>query len=158
MTHEYLIATGGTIGSPGARLDDHIATAIGWAADHVLAVGPDAVVRAISRGDSTFLDLGGCIVTALPADLARAEAVMAEAIASSSSVIDVQTLLIDAGLLTADDTLEPGSPADLAFWDVGPRSGNADPRSPSGLVAVVHKGAFTEGDEHYGPFPAAESG
>lgn len=64
-------------------------------------------MRAISRGDSTFLDLDGAVVTAL----------------------DPPTLL------------EPGAEADLAFW----RDGD-DP------IAVVRAGAFTEGDEHAGPF------
>jgi hypothetical protein len=66
MTHEYVIATGGRIlgtdPSGGAA-----ATAIAWAADRVLAVGSDAAVRAISRGDSTFIDLDGCAVRALDA-------------------------------------------------------------------------------------------
>lgn len=65
MTHEYVIATGGLVlgTDPAGRTP----TAIAWAADRVLAVGSDEEVRAISRGDSTFLDLGGCTVTALAA-------------------------------------------------------------------------------------------
>jgi hypothetical protein len=63
VTHEYVIAIGGRIaGAHG--VDGRVATAIAWAADRVLAVGSDDAVRAISRGDSTFLDLGGCAVTA----------------------------------------------------------------------------------------------
>ncbi len=64
MTHEYVIATGGRIlgTDPSAGMKP---TAIAWAADRVLAVGSDEAVRAISRGDSTFLDLDGCAVTAM---------------------------------------------------------------------------------------------
>jgi predicted amidohydrolase YtcJ len=46
------------------------------------------------------------------------------------------------------DELEPGSLADLDFWD-------ADPSDPAGrpiIVASVRAGAFTQGDEHCGPF------
>lgn len=61
MTHEYTIATGGTVITAGATAP---ATAIAWAADTVLATGTDGEMRALSRGDSTFLDLGGAIVSA----------------------------------------------------------------------------------------------
>jgi hypothetical protein len=65
MTHEYIIALGGRVHAPpGTQADPEPATAIAWAADHVLAVGTDDVVRGISRGDSIFLDLDGCEVTA----------------------------------------------------------------------------------------------
>lgn len=107
LTHEYVIALGGTIVGAATATP----TAIAWAADRVLAVGSDKVVLTISRGDSTFLDLDGCRVTAHPDD--------------------------------SSTPLEPGSPADLDFW------------SGARLVAVVRDGAFTEGDEHYGPFAAA---
>jgi hypothetical protein len=107
MTHEYIIALGGRVHAlRDTAADPEPATAIAWAADHVLAVGSDEVVRGISRGDSIFLDLDGCVVTAAA---------------------------IAAGL-------EPGSSADLDFWDAAQ------------LVARVRAGAFTEGDEHYGPF------
>ena len=43
--------------------------------------------------------------------------------------------------------LEPGAAADLAFW-------RADAVGAH-LIAAVRDGAFTEGDEHYGPFPTA---
>ncbi len=64
MTHEYVVALGGEI-SGALDADGHRATAIAWAIDRILAVGADRPVRAISRGDSTFLDLAGCVVTAL---------------------------------------------------------------------------------------------
>lgn len=115
MTHEYVIGIGGRIAGtdPGAG---PAPTAIAWAADAVLAVGSDETVRAISRGDSTFVDLDGCTVTA----------------GEHGTV------------------LEPGAPADLDFW--------ADPGGADGdrrLVASVRAGAFTEGDEHCGPFRRA---
>ena len=109
MTHEYVIAVGGRIHVMGD--EPEATTAIAWAADRVLAIGSDELVRAISRGDSTFLGLGGCLVTAAPGGDSR--------------------------------ELEPGSPADLDFWD-GPR-----------IVARVRAGRFTEGDEHRGPFQSA---
>jgi hypothetical protein len=155
MTHQYVIASKGRIepiepGSSGA-------TAIGWAAEAILAVGSDEAVRAISRGDSTFIDLGGCVVTPLPDDPVRAQALIAQTAASAEAgldvgMLDVATLLLEAGLI--DTVLEAGAPADLAFWAVGPRPTEAGHRFTRGLVAVVRGGAFTEGDEHYGPFPA----
>ena len=63
MTHEYVIAVGGRI-EGAVDSDARQATAIAWAADRVLAVGSDERIRAISRGDSTFIDLAGCDVTA----------------------------------------------------------------------------------------------
>ncbi len=169
MTHAYVICVNGKVnprepGATGSGATESAAkqsTAIAWAADHVLAVGTDDTVRAISRGDSTFLDLRGCVVTALPAEPARADAVVRRAARTRGQGIDVRATLIDAGLLGPDSTLEPGSPADLAFWDVLPGPGDSDEPPAWGLLAVVRGGAFTHGDEHRGPFPVpdtAESG
>lgn len=114
MTHEYIIAVGGRVEAHrGADADVWPATAIAWAADHVLAVGSDEVVRGISRGDSIFLDLDGCVVTAAAGEASRG----ADAVG-----------------------LEVGSSADLDFWDAAQ------------ILARVRAGAFTEGDEHCGPF------
>jgi len=107
VTHEYVIALSGHIRSTSSEAE---ATAVGWAAEAILAVGTDEAVRSISRGDSTFLDLDGCLVTPRDPDDPAA-------------------------------SLEPGAPADLAFW----RDGE--------LVATVEAGHFTEGDAHRGPFP-----
>lgn len=63
MTHEYTILFGGVV-IPGG--DAPAVTAIAWAADTILAVGTDDAVRAISRGDSRFVDLAGARV--VPAD------------------------------------------------------------------------------------------
>ena len=53
MTHEYIIATNGLI--EPSTLEDGEATALCWAAEAVIAVGPDDVVRAISRGAAGYL-------------------------------------------------------------------------------------------------------
>jgi hypothetical protein len=152
MTHEYLVATGGRIGPVAAGVDASAATAIAWAADRVLAVGPDEDVRSISRGDSIFLDLGGCVVTPLPDDPARA-AELVRSVASGGGPVDIVELLIGNGLLSPAATLEPGSPADLACWRTDPGAGGraASSASPR-LIALVRAGAFTQGDEHAGPF------
>jgi hypothetical protein len=138
VTHEYIIALNGLI-EPDLG-EDSEETALAWAANAVLAVGPDDVVRAISHGDSTFLDLCGCLVTPLPDAPSQADSLVREKHASGA---DVARLLVESGLLSAEATLEPGSRADLAFWD------------ESGLVAIVRDGHFTHGDQHRGPFPPA---
>ncbi|MFN8631312.1 MAG: hypothetical protein U0838_13645 [Chloroflexota bacterium] len=61
MTHEYTILTGGVV---VAAVDGCAApSAVAWALDTVLAVGGDADVLAISRGDSRVADLHGALVT-----------------------------------------------------------------------------------------------
>jgi hypothetical protein len=157
MTHEYVIALHGRIETNATDQEEPQASAIAWAADHVLAVGSDDVVRAISRGDSTFVDLAGCVVTALPSDPAAADALISVMTPSATPAAAIRALLIKAGLLLEDSVLEPGSPADLAFWDAGSRPDGTGNRPARGLVAVVRGGGFTEGDEHQGPFPIASS-
>ena len=61
MTHEYTLLLGGTV-IPGDGSPD--ATAIAWAAGVILAVGSDAAIRAISRGDSVTIALDGAVVIA----------------------------------------------------------------------------------------------
>ena len=141
MTHEYIIATNGRV--EPSTLDEGEATAVCWAADAVIAVGPDAVVRAVSRGDSTFLDLCGCLVTPLPEAPSHADSLVREERATSANIAQ---LLVESGLLLADVTLEPGAPADLAFWD------------ETGLVAIVRGGHFADHDDHHGPFPLVSPG
>ena len=65
MTHEYTILTGGLV-LPGG--DRATCTAIAWADEIVLAIGRDVEVRAISRGDSRFIDLRGAVVVPVGAD------------------------------------------------------------------------------------------
>jgi hypothetical protein len=148
MTHEYVIAVHGLVEPCAPLPEGQPATAIAWAFDRVLAVGTDASVRAISRGDSTVLDLEGCIVTPLPDDVRSAETLVEEAW-SAGNHGSLGDLLVRIGLLGDDALLEPGSPSNLAFWRAGP--GDARPR----VVAVVREGAFIEGDEHRGPFRRA---
>lgn len=141
MTHEYVIAVNGQV--EPSTLDDGEGTAVGWSGGTVLAVGPDDVVRAISRGDSLFLDLCGCVVTPLPEGPSQADSLIREMHLSGP---DIARALVECGLLPGDATIEPGAPADLAFWD------------HDGLVAIVRGGHFTDGDERRGPFPLASSG
>ncbi len=145
MTHEYVLALGGRVLGGAPSIDGSPApTAIAWAADRVLAVGTDDAVRAISRGDSIVLDLDGCLVTPLPDDPARAEEIVRGALGAA--------VLAPGAILATGETLEPGSPADLACWREEPDAvGAAGPGTPR-LVAVVRAGAFTEGDPHRGPF------
>lgn len=73
MTHEYTILLGGTVRPTPDR--PHAAdlseasearfTAIAWAHDTILAVGTDAEVRSISRGDSRFVELDGAQIVPL---------------------------------------------------------------------------------------------
>ena len=140
MTHEYVIALNGHVEpDPGGDSEE---TALAWAANAVLAVGPNDVVRAISRGDSTFLDLCGCLVTPLPDAPSQADSLIRE---ESARGADVARLLVDSGLLSSQASLEPGAPANFAYWD------------ESGLVAVVREGHFLDGDTHRGPFPRPRS-
>jgi hypothetical protein len=149
VTHEYVIGLGGIVasgtpGDPGASGPDDAspATAIAWAADRVLAVGSDADVRSISRGDSIFIDLAGCTVTMLPTETAPAALLLLRSGIRALDAAGLVDTLTDSGLLPAGATIEPGSPANLAFW-VG---------EPARLLATVVAGAFTGGDEHHGPF------
>ncbi len=75
MTHLYTLLLGGTV-MPGDGQPD--VSAIAWAEEIVLALGTDDEVRAISRGDSHFVELAGKVVVPLgetlevggPADMA----------------------------------------------------------------------------------------
>ena len=155
MTHEYVITLGGRIEPRGRGDGEAIPTALAWAADRVLAVGSDDAVRSISRGDSTFMDVGGCIITPLPDDPARAEALIRAASPRAAPDVDLGALLIDTGSLDPTAVLEPGSPADLAFWETGSESSGSGRAPDLRLIAIVRGGHFSEGDEHRGPFAAA---
>ncbi len=154
MTHEYVIALGGTIlcaGSAGAT----VATAMAWAADSILAVGPDDAVGAISRGDSIFLDLAGAAVSPAPTDPRPAEDLLRAAVASGDP-FDAGELLMRAGLIERDARLEPGGRCDLAFWSRDPGKMATESAPELRIIAIVRAGGFTHGDEHRGPFdPAA---
>jgi hypothetical protein len=151
VTHEYVIASAGRI-IPGREGD----TAIAWAADRVLAVGADDVVRAISRGDSTFVDLAGCLVTALPGDPRQADTIVSGMVLEADAERDPAALLVRARLLDPEAILEAGAPANLAFWDFRPSEGQAGGHGALRLVAVLRAGAFVHDDARRGPFrPAA---
>lgn len=92
MTHEYTLLVGGVI-IPGD--DEPDASAIAWAGGTVIAIGTDAAVRAISRGDSHVIDLRGASVVPL---------------APGSDAIR-----------PPGARLEVGGPADLAVLDRDPR-------------------------------------
>jgi hypothetical protein len=59
MTHRYTLLVGGLV-LPGG--DGPACTAIAWADDTVLALGSDAEVDGVSRGDSHRYDLAGARV------------------------------------------------------------------------------------------------
>lgn len=115
MTHEYTVLTGGRVMRGGEQRE---ATAIAWAADTVLAIGSDDEVRAISRGDSHFVDLAGLAVVPLGAD--------------------------DAVRWPPEVELQVGGPADLAVLPVAPEGAMVD-QAP---VAVVRGGRLVSGDLH----------
>jgi predicted amidohydrolase YtcJ len=62
VTHEYALLVGGLV-LPGGTEPD--ATALAWAGGTVLAIGSDAEIRSISRGDSHVVELRGAVVVPL---------------------------------------------------------------------------------------------
>ncbi len=125
MTHEYTLLVGGVVITGGPGPD---ATAIAWAEDTILALGSDAEVRSISRGDSRFIDLQGAFVVPLApgAGAASPEA--------------------DAAWPT-DAVLELGGPADLAVVDRDPRLGSDATAGlpPVRTLALVRSGRVVAG-------------
>jgi predicted amidohydrolase YtcJ len=132
VTHEYTILFGGTVVTGGNGEPD--ATAVGWAEDTVLAIGTDAEVRAMSRGDSTFVDLRGAFVVARTAEVETADG-------PGDGAGDAwQTA---AGL-------EVGSRADLVVLDGDPRQSSADrPDAPGTqrvrVLAIIRAGRLVAG-------------
>jgi hypothetical protein len=94
VTHQYTLLLGGLV-LPGGDLPG--ATAIAWAEGTVLAIGTDAEVRAVSRGDSHLLGLDGAVLIPLAAD-------------------GIPRWPVDA-------VLEVGGPADMAVIRRDPRDG-----------------------------------
>ncbi len=115
MTHEYILLVGGVVITGGPEPD---AEAIAWAEDTILALGSEAEVRSISRGDSRFIDLDGAFVVPLAPG---AEAAW-----------------------PAGTKLEPGGPADLAVLEHDPRLGTPDGR-PVRTLAIVRGGRVVAG-------------
>jgi hypothetical protein len=59
MTHEYTLLVNGTV-LPGDGAEP--CEALAWAHETILAVGSTSAIDAISRGDSTRIDLHGAFV------------------------------------------------------------------------------------------------
>lgn len=122
MTHRYTILRGGIV-LQGADATTPTATAIAWAAGVVLAIGGDADVSAISRGDSRFVELGG------------------------ASVIPLESAGVARWPTTA--VLDVGGPADLAILADDPRAPAGAPRTARpGLptpIAIVRAGRVVAG-------------
>jgi predicted amidohydrolase YtcJ len=131
MTHEYTVATNGfVLGGAGSGR----ATALAWAEDTILAVGDDATVRAVSRGDSTFVDLAGRAVSA-GQDAAGATARLRASVRAGSAGPGLEAL----GL----DELEPGSAADLLIWSHDPRTLAPEDAEQLQVVATVVGGKLS---------------
>jgi predicted amidohydrolase YtcJ len=129
MTHEYTVATGGHIlGGTGTGS----ATALAWAEHTILAVGDDSEVRAVSRGDSTFLDLAGRAVSA-GTDAAAATRQLREAVAHRRA----------GAIADLVEVIEPGSAADLLLWSCDPRTLAPDEAAELVVVGVVRDGRLS---------------
>jgi len=117
VTHQYTILFDAVVIPGGGQPD---CSAIAWAEDIVIALGSDEDVRAISRGDSHFVDLRGAFVVPL---VEHDPAWPVEAV------------------------LEVGGPADLAVFSTNPRLGGV--QSPADLavqtVAIVRGGRLVSG-------------
>jgi hypothetical protein len=116
MTHRYTILVGGTVISGHDGPDGE---AIAWAEDTVIALGSDAAVHAISRGDSDVVDLAGASVVPLGAGLDASWPVGA--------------------------TLEVGGRADLAILEGDPRRLGAPVGQRLSALALVRGGRVVAG-------------
>jgi len=129
MSHQYTIATRGVVLSTGLTPNP---TALAWADGTVLAVGDDAAVRALSRGDSTFVDLAGRAVSA-GTDPDTAVDRLRGAVASGAAGTAADAL----------PRLEPGSPADLLIWSSDPRRLEPADAASLSVVGVVRGGRLS---------------
>ncbi len=116
MTHLYTLLVGGVV-IPGR--DEPPVSSIAWAADTVIALGSDADVAAISRGDSHLVDLGGASVIPL-GDAA-------------------------AAVWPAHARLEVGGRADLAVLRTAPRGADAPEERRLPALALVRGGRVVAG-------------
>jgi hypothetical protein len=116
VTHLYTLLLGGTVIPGGGQPD---VSAVAWAGDIVIALGSDEDVRAISRGDSHFVDLRGAFVVPLgegtlevggPADLAVLSGDPRIAGARSPADPAVQTLAVVRGGRVVSGALPRASP------------------------------------------------
>lgn len=116
MTHRYTLMVGGTI-LPGA--DEPVASAIAWAGDTILALGSDAAVGEISRGDSHVIELRGAYVVPVDED--------------------------GGDTWPGAVTLEVGSPASFAIFGEDPRR-TGEPGGPRiAPMAVIRNGRLVAG-------------
>jgi predicted amidohydrolase YtcJ len=115
VTHLYTILVRGTV-LPGR--DAPPVSAIAWAGDTVIGLGSEADVRAMSRGDSDFVDLAGAFVVplGLPGDAVWPPAA----------------------------TLEIGDRADLAIVADDPRLDDPGARAGS-TIALIRDGVIVAG-------------
>jgi len=116
VTHRYTLLVGGTVISGREEPD---VSAIAWADDTVLALGSDADIRRISRGDSHVVDLAGAFVLPLGDG--------------------------HGASLPAVATLAVGGPANLAIVAKDPRRARADVDGELSPVAVVRAGRVVAG-------------
>ena len=123
MTHLYSIARGGIVIRGTGQPD---ATALAWAGGTVLALGDEAGVSSISRGDSLVAELRGACVVPLAG--------------GSDAPWPLR------------GTLEVGGPADFAVVERDPRTTAAQaatagtpPRPSIGTLAIVRAGRLVSG-------------
>jgi len=116
VTHRYTLLVGGIVIS---GRDERDASAIAWAEGTVIALGSDEDVRAISRGDSHVVDLGGACVVPL----------------GEASDATWQ----------ADATLEVGGRADLAVLGSDPRRPGDSARHRPVALALIRDGEVVAG-------------
>ncbi len=87
MTHEYTLLVGATV-LPGG--DAPACEALAWAAGTILALGSEADVRAMSRGDSHVMALPGRFIVPL-------DGVLEVGAAADLAVLDRDPRLADGG-------------------------------------------------------------
>ena len=122
MTHRYTLLVGGTVVPGGGEPD---VTAIAWADEIVLGLGTDSDVRAISRGDSHVVELGGATVVPLDPEA------------------DVRW--------PTEATLEVGGRADMAVLDSDPRLHSSALGAGPRTIALVRGGRVVAGVLPGGP-------
>ena len=122
MTHRYTLLVRGTVISGRGEPD---VSAIAWAEATVLALGSDDDVRAVSRGDSHVIDLGGACVVPLGEGSEGPQG-------------------LDA-CWTPEATLEVGGRADLAITESDPRHAGAVAGQRLSPLAVIRGGRVIAG-------------
>jgi predicted amidohydrolase YtcJ len=128
-----MILVGGTI-LPGGRADE--AAAIAWAAGTILAIGTEAEVLAISRGDSQVVEVPGCFVvpTGAPLEIgAAADLAVLDRDPRVGGASPRIVAVVAAGRLVAGGLLGLGRGDDRDHHDHGvAEDDGGDARSPRG--------------------------